>query len=596
MNNNQGQVVLVRDLVPGENSSFPRNFVEFEDKLYFAGDNGRSGEELWVSDGTKGGTKLLVDIYPGVNTYSSENGGDDSDSPYIIPNVSYPQDFAKFNDRLYFSADDGENGRELWVSDGTAKGTQLLADINDGENDLGIAYSSYPQDFAEFNDKLYFSADDGENGDEVWVSDGTTEGTKLLLDINPGSDDSVYNNSYSANRSSPGNFIEFDNKLYFTADDGENGDELWVSDGTTEGTKLLLDINSEVVSQYYDFAFGSYADNFIEFNDKLYFSADDGKNGDELWVSDGTTEGTKLLLDIYPGDSEYASFNSSPDNFIEFNNKLYFSANDGENGRELWVSDGTTEGTQMLLDIYQGSDYGYVNSSFPSGFVEFEGKLYFSADDSDSGRELWVSDGTSEGTSLAANINLEIDDFGNDFSSNPRDLTVVGDELFFSADNSKVGNELFKLTIPTSQDIDRENNKGKLPNGILLKGKGNEPLNGGVGADTLAGSSVDDEIIGRGGNDILIGEGGEDRFYGGSGEDTLIGGPGADIFILQPGKGEDVIVDFQQGRDRLALAGGLRFPELSFNRGSIRVGDETLATLLDFDAEITIEDFTTIQQ
>ena len=594
MDNHLG-VVIVRDLIPGGTSSFPRNFVEFEDRLYFAGNNGKSGEELWVSDGTKEGTRLLIDIYPGVNSYSLGNDGDDADSAYIIPNVSYPQDFAEFNDRLYFSANDGENGRELWVSNGTARGTQLLADINDGLNDFDIAYSSYPQDFAEFDDRLYFTANDGENGEEVWVSDGTTEGTQMLIDIYPGKDYYGYNfNSYGANSSSAGNFIEFNDKLYFTADDGENGEEVWVSDGTTEGTQMLVDIYPEVVSQQYDFAFGSYAEDFVEFNDKLYFSADDGENGRELWVSDGTAGGTRMLVDIYPGNGEYASFSSSPEDFVEFDDKLYFSANDGENGRELWVSDGTAGGTQMLLDIYKGSDYGYVNSSFPSGFVEFDDKLYFSADDSDSGRELWVSDGTPQGTSLAANINLEIDNFGNDFGSNPRDLTVVGNELFFSADNSEVGNELFKLTISASQDIDRQNHK-QLADGILLKGQGNEPLNGGVGADTLIGSNVDDEIIGRGGDDSLIGGGGEDRFYGGSGNDILIGGPGADIFILQPGKGEDTIVDFQQGRDRLALAGGLRFPELSLNRDSIEAGDETLVTLLDFDAQsLTIEDFVSI--
>ena len=600
MDNNLGRAVLVRDIIPGEKSSFPRNFIEFKERLYFTGDNDQNGEELWVSDGTTEGTQLLVDINPGDSSRyrlgTDEDGVNDPDSLYIIPDDSYPQDFFEFNDKLYFSADDGENGRELWVSDGTSDGTQLLADINSGSNDFDIADSSYPKDFAEFNDKLYFTADDGENGEELWVSDGTSDGTQMLLDIYPGADYYGYNfNSYSANKSSPSNFTEFNDKLYFTADDGENGEELWVSDGTSEGTQMLLDINPNVVSDYYDFAFSSYAKDFIEFNDKLYFSADDGENGKELWVSDGTAEGTQMLLDIYSDSSEYASFSSSPDNFIEFNDKLYFSADDGENGKELWVSDGTAEGTQMLLDIYPGYDYGYVNSSSPREFVEFDNKLYFSANDGENGRELWVSDGTAEGTSLAENINLKIDTYGNDFGSNPRDLTVVGDELLFAADDGEVGGELFKLTIDRSQDTDDENDLELPKQATLVIGRGEDVLNGGVGDDTLIGSDVDEEIIGRSGDDYLIGRGGDDLFYGGSGSDTMIGGNGADIFTLEPESGKDIIIDFELGRDRFALIKGLRFPQLSFTKHSIQAGDETIATLVNIDAEsLTAEDFTTV--
>ena len=416
----------------------------------------------------------------------------------------------------------------------------------------------------------------------------------MLKDIYPGADNYGYN--YSANRSSPGNLTELGDKLYFTADDGENGKELWISDGTAEGTQLLKDINPNTISNYYDFAFGSYAEDFTKLNDKLYFSADDGENGRELWVTDGTAEGTQLLKDIYPSNSEYGSLNSAPDNLIEFNDKLYFSANDGENGRELWVSDGTAEGTQMLLDIYPGYDYGYVNSSSPGEFVEFDGKLYFAADDGENGRELWVSDGTAEGTQLAANIDLRIDTFGNDLGSFPKYLTAVDDELLFSANNGEVGEELFKLTIDRSQDND-SNSDSELPQteDILLKGDIDDALNGGVGADILIGSNADDEIIGREGDDNLIGGNGDDRFYGGSGADIFIGGNGADIFVLQPGRGEDIIVDFEPGRDRLALAGGLRFSQLSFDRHSIQAGDETLATVANLDAEnLTVEDFTTV--
>ena len=80
--------------------------------------------------------------------------------------------------RLYFSADDGEHGYELWVTDGTRKGTKLLRDIREGG-------SSNARVFTRFGKRLYFAADDGVHDFELWVTDGTKKGTKLFADINP---------------------------------------------------------------------------------------------------------------------------------------------------------------------------------------------------------------------------------------------------------------------------------------------------------------------------------------------------------------------------------------------------------------------------
>ena len=173
---------------------------------------------------------LVKDINP--NVFNGYYGG-------AYPEGSFPNNLTEFNDKLYFSANDGENGRELFVTDGTTEGTQLLVDLDPGSSNYGYNYSSYPAGFTEFDGKLYFSANDGESGTELFVTDGTAEGTQLLIDLNPGS--SNYGYSYS---SSPINFTEFNDKLYFSANDGENGRELFVTDGTTEGTQLLTDLNS----------------------------------------------------------------------------------------------------------------------------------------------------------------------------------------------------------------------------------------------------------------------------------------------------------------------------------------------------------------
>ena len=101
----------------------------------------------------------------------------------------------------------------------------------------------------------------------------------------------------------------------------------------------------------------------------LYFVANDGTYGYELWKSDGTAAGTVMVKDIYSGSSS-----SSPYYLTAVGNTLYFRANDGTNGYELWKSDGTASGTVMVKDIYNGS-----GGSNPSDLTAVGNTLYFRA-------------------------------------------------------------------------------------------------------------------------------------------------------------------------------------------------------------------------
>ena len=586
---------LVKDIVLGSNdygdpnSSNPAYLTEFNDRLYFTANDGQSGNELWATDGTSSETQLVADINPG-----------NYDSRYsYFPKSSYARNLVEFNDKLYFIANDGESGRELFVSDGTAEGTQLLADIRPGINNYGSGYSSSAKDFTEFNDKLYFTANDGENGNELWVTDGTAEGTQLLVDLRPGT-----SNDGSGYGSYPSDLVEFNDKLYFVADNGKSGREIFVSDGTAEGTQLLIDFRPGANS-YRNYS--SYPSNFIEFNNKLYFTARNSENGNELFVSDGTAEGTQLLVDLRPGASNYGNFSSYPNNFIEFNNKLYFTANDGESGSELFVSDGTAEGTQLLADIRLGS-IGSDNNPFPLSsyirdFTEFNGKLYFTAEASEIGRELWVTDGTTAGTQLVEDLRP---DSNNDyaFGSNPYNLTVVGDELFFRADNDETGTELFKLTANKSSD----NLTGGSDSEEIAGLSSQNTINGGSRSDTLLGDDEDDRLTSNAGNDTLLGANATDVLTGGNGNDNLTGGEdnnvldsglgndtvqgdnGNDTFVLRTGDSTNTIPDFNLEGDRLGLANGLQLDSLSFADNSVLNGDEVLATSNGIDTEQLISD------
>ena len=103
----------------------------------------------------------------------------------------------------------------------------------------------------------------------------------------------------------------------------------------------------------------------------LYFSADDGIYGHNLWKSDGTASGTVMVKDINPGSGE--SFTYTPAvKPVVMNNELYFNANDGINGYELWKSDGTASGTVMVKDINSGG-----SSSSPKYLAVVGNTLYF---------------------------------------------------------------------------------------------------------------------------------------------------------------------------------------------------------------------------
>src|SRR4051794_40564477 len=114
-----------------------------------------------------------------------------------------------------FAANDGLNGFELWTSDGTAGGTKLLKNISaGGGSSLGFSF-----DMLALGSNVVFAANDGVHGSELWISDGSTAGTKLLKDINLGTADSQpFLTGFPA---------VLNNKLLFQADDGTHGFEMW---------------------------------------------------------------------------------------------------------------------------------------------------------------------------------------------------------------------------------------------------------------------------------------------------------------------------------------------------------------------------------
>jgi ELWxxDGT repeat protein len=394
--------VLVKDINPGTNGSYPGSLTNVNGTLYFSAGDGAHGAELWKSDGTAAGTILVDDSLPG-------NGGI---SPWRLTNV---------NGTLFFAAHDSK-GSELWKSDGTATGTNLVKDINIRN------FSSYPESMTDVNGTLFFTADNGVHGNELWKSDGTVAGTTLVKDIFPGGYIGYYGGYYPQS-SSPGNLTNVNGTLFFTA---WNGQQLWKSDGTEAGTVLVRQMT---------------AFNLTDVNGTLFFVADDGMNGMELWKSDGTTAGTTLVKDIHPGQSRYYDYygnwtypwyvpnSSSPSFLTSLNGTLYFVAEDGVHGWEVWKSDGTAAGTMLVKDIYPGTGNG---AGGLTRLTVADDRLYLTAHDGVHGAELWTSDGTSAGTVIVKDI------LPGSIGSYPHSQANADGTLFFSANDGTHGHELWK--------------------------------------------------------------------------------------------------------------------------------------------------------
>lgn len=387
---------------------------------------------LWKTDGSQAGTQLLFeqpivsfDGFTGVATVGNNfyfrgrlnvvdhlfrTDGTSAGTQDIYTGLK-ASGAAVVGNRFFFNG----NNDELWVSDGTTAGTKQVADIYPGD------FPSTPYSIAPFGAGVIFVANDGVHGHELWKSDGTVAGTVLIKDINPGS-----------NWSSIGDIKVTGGIAFFTAWDGTNTTRpaLWRSDGTTSGTYRLADMDAK---------------NLFVAGSTLYLAGAGGTTGFELWKSDGTIAGTQLVKNI----SQFSD--SNPSNFVSLANQVYFTAQPSYGAPvEIWRTDGTSTETVRVSVGLWGSQVNTV----PRNLVAVGSTIYFVASDGVTGAELWQTDGTSTGTKLAQDI------WPGSEESDPQDLTVFRGELYFSAEDGVHGRELWKIK-PALQANLPQNPNGK---------------------------------------------------------------------------------------------------------------------------------------
>ncbi len=473
-----GNTGMVEDLYPGPNSSAPRSLSNLGGTVLFWANTPTYGVELWKTDGTT--TTRLSDIPPatggaatplaavvsGSYLYFSlkvgdtvqlwKSGGTEGTTAKITDigtgSSATAYGFVDANGTLYFVGSDGSAGydRELWKSDGSPGGTGQVVNFNPDGSGVNLLFG--------FGDKVLFQGDDGDDyGYELCISDGTPGGTERLKDINPGWRDSF-----------PKYFAIINGKACFGVG------EPWVTDGTVDGTKRLAEISGGTGfiefggTMYFkatyhngeEWVSGIYTtdgtpENTTLFKGEvpfstpvvsgatLFFTGSTEAEGTELWSSNGTASGTDLLKDLLPGP-----FSSSPEELCAGGGLVAFAALHATKGKELWVSDGTAANTDVLRDI---NTNGLGTDAWGAQSVEINGVAYFplQTDDSPSGqvdaygKELWRSDATGDGTYRVMDINPGAD------SSEPRYLVRSGDTLFFSADDGTYGRELWMHDGPT---------------------------------------------------------------------------------------------------------------------------------------------------
>jgi ELWxxDGT repeat protein len=381
---------------------------------------------------------------------------------------SSPEDYRRFGDLTLFTAWTRQTGHELWRTDGTDAGTFMLKDIWPGPGDgarFSQLFATVPLDIAILGNEAFFMANDGASGWELWKTDGTPAGTRLVREIQSGPAGPFDSRDSRGDATVVFQHVMFGGILYFAANDGVQGTELWRTDGTEAGTYMLRDINPGSKS-----AFGLvngvfYVDFLAEaVGGTLFFAADNGLNGRELWKTDGTPAGTVLLRDINPGPAA-----ASPSHMMNLNGSLLFWAT-GPSGVDPWISDGTEFGTGQVSDLpfnlpfnlpgetlavngvvlfttfqylwrTDGTPAGtYLIGSFSSG-TRFLGRLggyaLVAMYDAAHGVELWRSDGTVAGTSLIKDINPGA------ASSNIWSASFIGGRAWFTANDGVHGSEIW---------------------------------------------------------------------------------------------------------------------------------------------------------
>ncbi len=426
-----GTVEMIGDLRPGPDSSIPAwpptSFRWANGRVFFASDDGLHGLEPWVSDGTPQGTVLVGDLAPGAAdsdpayftsaqhavvfmtdtrlassgpltgaiwaTTATGTGGHAGTSTLLAQGKDVVSlDAEPLGGIALLATSDFDRNPQLWRSDGTVAGTvqikqhltlpdqlspiggiALFVDAQNplwrtdgthdgtrkvytwGGNDFG---STFLLNLTVVGRRVFFRVFQVDAiGEELWVSDGTRRGTRVVTDLRPGRASSA-----------PRRLTPDGDHLLFIANDGVHGRQLWRTDEKGRRTVRLTNLPAARIGAP------------VHCGNAVYFAATDHR-GRELWARSGHPAEVRRVVDLAPGSDD-----SNPRSLTCLGSTLVFTADDGQHGRELWTLAGPRR-RPVLHDLSAGS-------SFPGVLTEAGGDVYFVANDGVHGREPWILHGT----------------------------------------------------------------------------------------------------------------------------------------------------------------------------------------------------------
>lgn len=359
----------------------------------------------------------------------------------LNPEDSYgsnPLNFITMGDKLFFNARDAIHGVELWVSDGTQEGTYLLKDMSPRDNNIAT-------NMIVHNGLLFFIAEDHQYKKKLWQTDGTVEGTKnpdmfrynsilyyphlsfkdkLIL-----TEKDYKEGTYATDGTHKGeirigpigeSFFAYDDYFLFTSNDGT---ELWKSDGTDTGTSLLIQIETPIDRDRIRI--------LTSVGNKVLLNIPNTKTRKfELWATEGSRATTYLIKAVEDNGPNHAS------HIINYHGLAFLKAISSEGKFGLWATNGEKGDIRFIKEI---DVTGFRNDdNYKNSVTIFNDLIYFSAYQEKNGIEMWVSNGTTEGTRLFQDINSE-------YHSYPLQFNVVGDKFYFLAYDNQRGLQLREI-------------------------------------------------------------------------------------------------------------------------------------------------------
>ncbi len=395
-------------------SGFSPGFTVLGNLALFEGDDASGAASLWVTDGTSAGTNALSVAGSNANGLFAD---------VIAPHLTV------FAGKAFFVGNDASGDISLWTTDGTGAGTSELAAA--GGYGEGLFYNTAAPDFTALGAKVLFAGQDASGHPNLWVTDGTSAGTSELA-VAGANADGLFSQNFFPSGFSPGLTV-LGTRALFEGYDASGIDGLWVTDGTSAGTSELTVAGSFANGLFFDVS----APDLTVFAGNALFVGEDTSGGISLWTTDATGAGTSELR-IAGSNANGLFYDITAPDFTVLGNKVLFAGQDATGNSNLWVTDGTGGGTSELVVAGASAgglfDLNYFPAGFSPGFTVLGNVALFEGYDASGVASLWVTDGTAAGTS-----ELKVSgSYANGLFAKVAapDITVIGGTALFAGEDA----------------------------------------------------------------------------------------------------------------------------------------------------------------